>query len=389
MLVSLVLVILSFGCTSVVQKTPARNVRDLLISENREISHKKWLSKAEIDLDIELLIYALEEAYGGRKFIEVHTFKTIIDKLRSLKSNEFSTVDLCDEVGSILAKIPDNHMTTKLRGRRCGHKLSAPRSLVGENIYRGKKPWGLIFKKEIPVFSIKHLPQYEDPSWRGFSESLEKLLNGNPRALIVDLRGNGGGSDARGKEFAQKIFGQDPPQFINMRTERRSAEAKAILRNNWVLRIGHLREIQKKVPDYYHSRLKSASLEFEAALAKGNRDDIVYYFKSKPYRKDIAFHKPIYLLIDRACASSCEDIVSYFKGHPLAKTVGTNTGGYVQFGNIGTLALKNSGILIQLATDFWEFHDGKRREFIGFTPDIKVEEGKDALEAALQDLGVR
>lgn len=47
------------------------------------------------------------------------------------------------------------------------------------------------------------------------------------------------------------------------------------------------------------------------------------------------------------------------------------------------LVLPYSHVLVQLATDFWKFRDGRYLEGTGFAPKLKVEPGKDALEVAL------
>ena len=72
--------------------------------------------------------------------------------------------------------------------------------------------------------------------------------------------------------------------------------------------------------------------------------------------------------------------------HKYTKTVGQNSGGYVHFGNMGLIVLPNSQIIIQMATDFWKYKDGRFIEFIGHTPDIKVRKGKDALGVVLKEV---
>ncbi len=62
--------------------------------------------------------------------------------------------------------------------------------------------------------------------------------------------------------------------------------------------------------------------------------------------------------------------------------MGENTGGYLHFGNLGTLVLPNSGIVIQIATDFWKYKDGRYLEGIGYEPKIPIKSGTDALEVA-------
>ena len=106
-----------------------------------------------------------------------------------------------------------------------------------------------------------------------------------------------------------------------------------------------------------------------------------------PFNPDaLAFKKPIYILIDRKCASSCESVVEIFESHPYAKTIGENTGGFVHFGNMGFIVLPYSQIIVQMASDFWRFKDGRYIEFIGHTPEIRVKRNRDALKSAVKEL---
>jgi C-terminal processing protease CtpA/Prc len=110
---------------------------------------------------------------------------------------------------------------------------------------------------------------------------------------------------------------------------------------------------------------------------------------SRPFDLRKGFQRPIYVLFDRGCASSCESGAEFLAPHPNVITVGENTGGFVHFGNLGCAVLPVSRIVVFIATDYWKFDDGRDVEKTGYAPKIRVPPGTDALEAALEDLGRR
>jgi C-terminal processing protease CtpA/Prc len=90
--------------------------------------------------------------------------------------------------------------------------------------------------------------------------------------------------------------------------------------------------------------------------------------------------------MDRGCASACEGGLARFLSHPYVKTYGTNTQGGIHYGDTVPLVLPHSGVVVAIPTTFRAFADDRFLEKIGYTPDVPVEDGHDALEEALQDL---
>lgn len=97
----------------------------------------------------------------------------------------------------------------------------------------------------------------------------------------------------------------------------------------------------------------------------------------------LAYPKPVLVLVDAACASSCEGTVLYVKSHPQAVVIGEPTGGYVHFGDTGTLFLPHSHLQVSVPTKYFRI-EGNFYERSGITPDIPVEAGTDALDVALR-----
>lgn len=129
------------------------------------------------------------------------------------------------------------------------------------------------------------------------------------------------------------------------------------------------------------SKPNKRDLAIKGASYLQEEDDVIK--NNFDYNKSIK--KPIYILIDAECASSCESTTDFFEYNTLVKTVGENTAGYVHFGNNGIVILINSGIMLQLAISYNNYVDGRFIEKTGITPKIKVPAGKNVLDFAWAD----
>jgi C-terminal processing protease CtpA/Prc len=78
--------------------------------------------------------------------------------------------------------------------------------------------------------------------------------------------------------------------------------------------------------------------------------------------------------------------VEFFENQNNVKNVGENTEGSVHFGTVGHVVLPNSHIIVQIATDFWKYIDGRYIEKIGYKPTISVAPGYNAMGAALAEI---
>jgi hypothetical protein len=59
---------------------------------------------------------------------------------------------------------------------------------------------------------------------------------------------------------------------------------------------------------------------------------------------------------------------------------GERTGGYANFGEVGTLMLPETGIEVGIPTRYYEFEGGRIVDKVGFDPDVVVSPGTDALD---------
>ena len=92
----------------------------------------------------------------------------------------------------------------------------------------------------------------------------------------------------------------------------------------------------------------------------------------------------IYVLADAACGSSGETVLEGLKTLPNVTFVGENTAGVVHSRNNGRIVLPISKIQVQLGTRFVKYIDNRFIEKTGYTPDISVPPGIDALNYTIE-----
>lgn len=93
----------------------------------------------------------------------------------------------------------------------------------------------------------------------------------------------------------------------------------------------------------------------------------------------LALPMRVWILQDRRCASATESLLYYAGKSSKVTTVGTRSGGYVGFGNV--LPTQVCGYPIGCTTT--RYHDLARYEFVGIPPEMQVGGDDDALERVL------
>lgn len=381
-------ILIGTSCSS----TPSYSYKDLEFTKKTAIEKNKVLSKKEIEEDINILLYALKNGYSGRRFLPTNEFSNLINELR--KINEPMTAsEFAAKINQSFLKVSDSHIIAWVRSEQSFSSTakdvtqSAP---VGKNTITSKtKNWSTQFKKikevNVLIVAITYFPHSTDPMWKGFIESVKKRL---PKAqlVIIDLRGNSGGSDSKGLELSSLLAGGDLKLPYLLQWNSTTPESYQILINAHKFDAWWNFESQKlPTPQFLTDLIIKYSYLRDLALKNSNSWESRDLNRGEEFDLSKSIQKPIYILMDKYCASSCESTIDSFEYNTLVKKIGENTAGFVHFGNNGKIVLKNSHVRAQLAVAFNTYNDGRFIEKRGIMPDIFVKSGKEALDEVVTD----
>lgn len=373
-------------CTS----TPKRDFRFIEIPEVVNVDQNKVLTLEELKFDISQALYALNTAYSGKKFLPPGEFQKLVEPIGEIDKPS-SVAELCEKIGRLMFVVSDSHLDAKFNNTPCFKRPNSQVGTVGKNVYSDKNgiPWKVkIIKKNNSaalLISITEFPQSTNPVWNGFIDEVKTNLS-KSHLVVIDMRGNGGGDDTKGFELSALLAGGAIKSPYKKQWSNPSPEAKQLFVNS-VEYSSRLKKAEGKEIPPYLVELKKKFLEARNKSLKGpdfkdanDADD-----NESDFDLEKSIKKPIYILIDAECGSSCESSTDFFENNPLVKTVGENTAGYVHFGNNGNVFLKNSGINLKMATSFNSYVDGRFIEKTGIKPKIQVPSGKDALDYVWKD----
>jgi C-terminal processing protease CtpA/Prc len=210
-------------------------------------------------------------------------------------------------------------------------------------------------------------------------------------SVVIDLRGNTGGNDAKGMELAKILFGHDIEHPIKHQYRSQTPETLALLVNRLKVEIMNMKYDGLKVPDYLFNEFDNAEKYYDLALKGEVATEKIRTGKGSGNRLNpiTGYTKPIYLLMDGVCGSSCEFTIAAFEWHSYVKRVGESTNGTFHFSNSGIAVLPNSKIKVMIPSQYSEYFDRRFIERIGFTPDIPVKSGDDAYEVVQKIIGAQ
>lgn len=195
--------------------------------------------------------------------------------------------------------------------------------------------------------------------------------------LIIDVRGNGGGSEACWIGLLPYFY--TAPIELD-RTElmvapgniQRYRERLAVMRadsaNFGAQAIASMREMIRRMEE---APMGTFIPQFDQVPAPIVLDTVL----ARPVR--------VWILQDRRCASATESLLYYAGKSTKVTTVGNRSGGYVGFGNV--LPTTVCGYPVGCTTT--RYHELAQYEFVGIPPGIEVGGDEDALERVLEVIG--
>ena len=181
--------------------------------------------------------------------------------------------------------------------------------------------------------------------------------------LIIDVRNNGGGSDANYKALMPLIY-TDPiiGDVVDYYSTPENIKAYE-----------QLRDLYKSQPDVYG---KDGYRNWEYGANKMQQAapySFVPMGNGKPsttrYNADKDGPKQIVILYNRNCASSCESFLFEVRFSKKVTTVGENSGGYTGYGNVMTISTPCGNRLSWTTT---RYRDQRQYDFIGIPPKYRI-----------------
>lgn len=372
--------------------TPFVGAQSILLSEVVPLNAVPNLNQQDIKSDLNVFTANLQKSYGGRGILPKGQYEELIQGLSKIGNHleESSSEKLCNEIAKLTEQLNDYHLTVHIEDKTCERVW--PVASVGSNSGYGQSnsTWSLSTKQlkgqNVSVLAIQKMSPSLSPDWNGFLETVSYLKDqGKP--FIIDLRRNPGGDFSRGAQMAAILYGVDTVDKVPMPKKtiyrQRSPESWAALANVSWLQIQFFKENQKAIPNYLNDLYQSLVGFYNKALQGLISPIEIQQLGNEQIDLANAIQFPVYVLVDRNCGSSCELTLEAFEKLPSIQTVGENTTGVVQYGNVGALYLPKSHIVIRLPTQGAIYADQRQVEKTGYSPRWKIAPGTDALDYTL------
>lgn len=216
------------------------------------------------------------------------------------------------------------------------------------------------------VSSFGH--QHIEKDQQAVSDFLNKAKNS--KSLIIDIRGNGGGSTSYWEELLVKPLLNKPVTYTTYSLYKLGANNKRMLDSLY--------------PDENTSAFSSSSHErhlkpiesLKALNLKNAKPEVFTEFDV--YTEGILALEPshsggfkgkIYLLVDSGVYSSSEAFANFSKNTDFATLVGSRTGGDGIGRDPGLFALPNSGLVVRYSCDYGIDTTGAANEEVQTEPD--------------------
>ncbi len=217
-------------------------------------------------------------------------------------------------------------------------------------------------RNKIPIIvSRSFLSVYED-ELEEFLQTAESFKDEN--YLILDIRGNNGGSTTWPIKWVEAFTGEKP--------EEKTIDTALISKTTLMGKINLYRQYSVEYPevDTYKRELD----RFEAVLDSYEKESKTPYWETKglPETQQIPNETTIIVITDREVASAGEMFIDYLRQMENVIVIGENTAGVTVFAEISRHQLHNSKLSVQLPCRLFFPVGSEVKEGEGVTPDLWV-----------------
>lgn len=214
----------------------------------------------------------------------------------------------------------------------------------------------------LPYFTIAQVAQLDSLL------KVNRALIGRSSSLIFDMRGNGGGdSGAWGSEEFMRLFYTQP---IPLPTSRFRASDEYI-----ATQTAYVDRLRKQpTPDAKEVALNQLLLDSLRAHRGGFvpnvRQHVLRYDSVRAYPQRSA------VLMDKGCGSAAEYFLAMAQYSPKITRFGTNTGGFMDYGNANPFPLMCADFTLYLPVTRMPWVDTAPIDNIGYAPDVAIARGE-------------
>lgn len=311
------------------------------------------ISADDVRHDTAALGRILINAYCGWPFHTEIIKRHVLKELLNIYHNADDTTagEYFKSLGPVISDIPDNHIMLRFQKEKIKSKFRKTNPNVGKNITDS------MIKTSVDngVAIVGLAGMYNNDPFCDILLAFEPEIR-KSRALIIDLRGNSGGNSFYSDQFAWRLCGVKT-NCVKRTYVRKNPDARKLWQKDYGMDKND--DIDESVLYEYDTNIK--------------------------FNSDTGYNKPIYILTDCITMSAAEMFISRMKKHPMVKLVGENTAGGEVYGNMSFVSLPHSRVVIGVGTIYREL-EYPNFETNGFTPDILVNPGDDAMRVAFADI---
>lgn len=245
-----------------------------------------------------------------------------------------------------------------------------------------KKSYNLITESELILKEIDNETNYMYiPTFSGdwyakileFYKKYDSIIQSKPY-LIIDVRNNGGGSDACVYPlltyiYTKPFYGDNVDVYSTKENIRKSIE--------WY------EQNKKDTINFDKFFFKEITDEIESMKSVPNKTFITRS-KGEQIKLDTIVKNPskIAIITNKHCASSCETLLFWAKESDKTIIVGENSGGYVGYGEISEVKTPNFNF--ELGCTMTRYNKQREFEVIGISPKYYLTNEKDWVEQTIK-----
>lgn len=186
--------------------------------------------------------------------------------------------------------------------------------------------------------------------------NIEKITSKS--ILIIDLRGNGGGTDYAYQELLPLIYSNS---YISKRAEYLASE-------------GNIRHFEKALQNGNIKKGKEEQIRILIDSLKANKGGYYQQNPNDTIKGDIKYSKPslVGVIIDDFCASSCEQFILSAKHSNKTTVFGTRTLGVLDYSNVVPESLLTKGFYVRYPMTRSTRLPENPVDNVGIKPDVEI-----------------